>query len=70
MTDKKRGFAALTPEQHREISSMGGRAAQDAGVGHRFTTEEARSAGRKGGIAPHPNGRGGRGIKVAEAAEA
>jgi general stress protein YciG len=46
-----RGFAALTPEQRREIASMGGKAAHAQGRGHRFTSEEARAAGRKGGQA-------------------
>lgn len=46
---KPRGFAALSPERLREISSKGGRRAVELGVGHRFTSEEAREAGRKGG---------------------
>jgi general stress protein YciG len=47
---KKRGFAALTPEQRREIASKGGRAAQRKGKAHRWTAEEAVEAGRRGGI--------------------
>jgi uncharacterized protein len=47
---RKRGFAALTPEQLREISSMGGRAAHAAGVAHEFTSEEGKRAGRLGGL--------------------
>lgn len=46
-----RGFASLTPEQRREIASMGGRAAQEKGTAHRFTSDEAKSAGAKGGKA-------------------
>lgn len=45
----KRGFAAMPRERHLAIASKGGRAAQDSGVAYRFTTEEARKAGRKGG---------------------
>jgi general stress protein YciG len=46
---KPRGFAALTPEKRREISSKGGISAHAKGVGHQFTAEEARAAGAKGG---------------------
>jgi general stress protein YciG len=46
-----RGFAAMTPEKRSRISSLGGKAAFAKGVGHRFTPEEARRAGRKGGLA-------------------
>lgn len=45
----RRGFAAMSEEQRREIARRGGQAAQRKGTGHRFTPEEARSAGRKGG---------------------
>jgi general stress protein YciG len=48
---RKRGFAQLSPERHREISSQGGRAAQGTGNAHRFNSEEAREAGRLGGLA-------------------
>lgn len=53
---EKRGFAALSPEQRREMASAGGKAAQASGRGHRFTVEEARAAGQKGGavIASRP----------------
>lgn len=50
---KPRGFAAMDPELVRAISSKGGRAAQDAGTAHQFTSDEARAAGRKGGLATH-----------------
>jgi len=50
MNDKKKqGFAALDPEQQRLIASKGGKAAHAAGKGHKFTSETAREAGRKGG---------------------
>ena len=45
----RRGFAAMSPEQQRRIASEGGRASHESGRGHRFTSEEARAAGRKGG---------------------
>ena len=50
---KPRGFAALTPDQRRALSQKGGRAASAAGTAHRFTREEAGTAGKKGGNAPH-----------------
>lgn len=43
------GFAALTPERRRELAARGGKASQASGKGHRFTPEEARLAGSKGG---------------------
>jgi hypothetical protein len=43
----KRGFAVLSPEKKREIASMGGKAAHQHGRAHRFTSEEARAAGKK-----------------------
>ncbi|HEV8715930.1 MAG TPA: KGG domain-containing protein [Candidatus Binatia bacterium] len=49
LTQRKRGFAALTAERRREIARQGGKTAQARGVGHKFTREEAREAGRKGG---------------------
>ena len=50
---KKQGFAAMDPEALREISRLGGVAAHEAGKAHKFTSEEARAAGRKGGKASH-----------------
>lgn len=47
----RRGFAAMDPDQQRVIASKGGRAAHMKGTAHRFTPEEARDAGRKGGQA-------------------
>lgn len=43
------GFAKLSPEARREISRKGALAAHAKGTGHRFTTEEGRAQGRKGG---------------------
>ncbi|TGE18605.1 KGG domain-containing protein [Hymenobacter elongatus] len=46
-----RGFAAMDPTEQRRIASEGGKASHESGRGHRFTSEEAREAGRKGGQA-------------------
>lgn len=48
---KPKGFAAISPERVREIASKGGKAAHAVGTAHKFTTEEAKAAGRKGGLA-------------------
>ncbi len=48
---EKRGFAAMDVEKQRAIASKGGRAAHEKGTAHEFTPEEAREAGRKGGLA-------------------
>jgi uncharacterized protein len=60
---ERRGFASMSPEKQREIASKGGRAAHQKGTAHEWTSEEARSAGRKGGQIS----RGGRG-RLAEPA--
>ena len=52
-----RGFAAMDADQQREIASKGGRAAHAKGTAHEWSSDEARLAGRKGGMAS----RGGRG---------
>ena len=57
---ERRGFASMSPEKQREIASKGGRAAHQKGTAHEWTSEEARSAGRKGGQIS----RGGRGRLV------
>ncbi len=46
---KRCGFATMSPEQKREIASKGGKAAHAQGTAHKWTSEEARAAGRKGG---------------------
>lgn len=51
MSPQKRGFANLSPDQLREISSRGGKRAHETGKRHKWTSEEAREAGRKGGAA-------------------
>jgi general stress protein YciG len=45
-----RGFASMSPEKRREVASRGGKAAHARGKGRRWTSEEARVAGRKGGL--------------------
>ncbi len=50
---KLRGFAAMSRETVSELAQRGGRAAHRAGTAHQFTSDEARLAGRKGGIATH-----------------
>jgi general stress protein YciG len=45
----RRGFASMDPAYRKEVSRRGGKKAQNLGVGHRFTPDEARLAGRKGG---------------------
>jgi hypothetical protein len=49
--DATRGFASMSKERHKEISSAAGRSAHARGHAHTFTPEEARQAGRRGGSA-------------------
>ena len=49
----RRGFASMTAEKRAEISRKGGTAAHAAGSAHRFTSDEAKAAGKKGGLAKH-----------------
>jgi general stress protein YciG len=51
MTGKsRRGFASMDPARQREIASKGGRAAHEKGTAHEWSANEARAAGRKGGV--------------------
>lgn len=50
---KPRGFAAMDRERVSAIARKGGKAAHEAGTAHKFTSDEAKQAGRKGGLAPH-----------------
>jgi general stress protein YciG len=50
---KPRGLAAMDPKLVSELAKRGGKAAHLAGTAHQFTSEEARIAGRKGGMATH-----------------
>ena len=47
----RRGFAAMSPERQREIASSGGRAAHERGVAHKWNSQQAMAAGKKGGQA-------------------
>lgn len=46
---ENRGFGSMSAARRREISALGGKAAQKKGTCHHWTKEEARIAGRKGG---------------------
>jgi general stress protein YciG len=61
---RPRGFAAMDRKLVSEISRKGGKAAHAAGTAHEFTSDEARQAGRKGGLASHAK----RGKATAESA--
>lgn len=50
---QRRGFAAMDRAKVRAIAMLGGAAVHRKGTAHRFSREEAREAGRKGGLAPH-----------------
>ena len=64
---RPRGFAAMDRSKVSEIASKGGKAAHAAGTAHQFSSDEARNAGRKGGVAPHVRrGRGPRNPAVAD----
>jgi uncharacterized protein len=47
----RRGFASMDPSRQREIASKGGRAAHAKGTAHEWSSDEARVAGQKGGVA-------------------
>ncbi len=54
MASKKgrgRGFASMDKAKQRMIASKGGRAAHAKGTAHKWTSDEARKAGQKGGRA-------------------
>ncbi len=40
----------MDPSRQREIASKGGRAAHEKGTAHEWSSNEAREAGRKGGV--------------------
>jgi hypothetical protein len=48
----KRGFASMSVEKRKAIAGIGGKAAHAGGMAHKWTSEEARKAGRIGGKAP------------------
>ena len=53
MAKEDRGFASMDRNKQREIASKGGKAAHQKGTAHEWTSDEAREAGRKGGMASH-----------------
>ena len=53
MAKEDRGFASMDRVKQKEIASKGGKAAHQKGTAHEWTSEEARDAGRKGGLASH-----------------
>ena len=53
MAKQDRGFASMDRDKQRRIASKGGKAAHEKGTAHEWTAEEARAAGRKGGVASH-----------------
>ncbi len=53
MAKEDRGFASMDRAKQKEIASKGGKAAHAKGTAHEWTSEEAREAGRKGGMASH-----------------
>jgi len=52
-TKKRQGFASMDPVRVRELAAIGGKTAHERGTAHQFSSDEAREAGRKGGIAAH-----------------
>ena len=48
---QRRGFAILDQAKRQEIARKGGKLAHVLGRAHQFTREEAKVAGRKGGLA-------------------
>jgi uncharacterized protein len=56
MTRRERGgFAGMDSDKQREIARRGGRAAHRKGTAHEFNADEARAAGRKGGVSVSQN---------------
>jgi uncharacterized protein len=55
MGKEHRGFASMDRDKQRDIASKGGKAAHVKGTAHEWTSEQAREAGRKGGIASYHN---------------
>jgi len=51
----RRGFASMDPDKQRSIASKGGKAAHAKGTAHEFTSDEAREAGRRGGMVVSQN---------------
>ena len=56
-TKPSRGFATLDILARKEMAGRGGRAAHKSGRAHQWTKEEAKEAGRLGGIAARDRNR-------------
>lgn len=54
----RRGFASMSAAKQREIASKGGKAAHAKGTAHEWNSDEARAAGRKGGLVSGARRRG------------
>jgi general stress protein YciG len=67
MGKEHRGFASMDRDKQREIASKGGRAAHVRGTAHEWTSEQAREAGRKGGLASRLNRHPGESSDIAPA---
>lgn len=60
----------MSPERRRELARRGGISVHVMGRGHQFTSEEARAAGRKGGLANRRRLASGRALLLALGASA
>jgi uncharacterized protein len=49
MSTSTRGFASMSKERRRKVAAMGGKRTNELGKGHKWTSDEAKEAGRKGG---------------------
>ena len=47
----RKGFGSMSAERRAAIARKGGVVVQASGLGHQWTPDEARAAGRKGGLA-------------------
>lgn len=54
--EKRRGFASMSKSKQASIARLGGLAAHKKGTAHKWTSEEARRAGRLGGRASNRKG--------------
>jgi general stress protein YciG len=69
MGKEDRGFASMDKAKQRAIASKGGRAAHEKGTAHEWSSDEAREAGRKGGLESHARRRAALSAKPATEAD-
>ena len=50
MAQKDKRFGSMDRVRQKEIASLGGKAAHAKGTAHTWTSEDAKEAGRRGGI--------------------